>query len=341
MKIAIIHDWLVTYAGAEKVLESILDLYPEADLFSVVDFIAEKDRDFLKGRRPVTTFIQRLPLARKFYRHYLPLMPLAIEQLDVSKYDLIISSSHAVAKGVLTGPDQVHVCYIHSPMRYAWDLQHQYLKESGREHGIVSFVMRWLLQGLRNWDVRSSFGVDVFIANSQFIRRRVFKAYRRDSIVVYPPVDLSRFKSDQARSDFYLTASRLVPYKMVPLIAKAFSLLPHLKLVIVGDGPDMPRLRAVAGENVTVLGRVDDAKLTELMQTARAFVFAAEEDFGITPVEAQAAGCPVIAYARGGSLETVRGQGEKRTGYYFYEQTEAAIMKAVSSADSELQSISA
>lgn len=330
-RIAIIHDWLTTYAGAERVLEQLLGLYPDADLFSVCDFVPEAERGFLRGRRPTTTFIQKIPGARKRYRTFLPLMPLAIEQLDLSAYDVVISSSHAVAKGVLTGPDQLHVSYVHSPIRYAWDLQHQYLRESGLNRGVKGWMAKWLLHKIRLWDLRTANGVDRFVANSRFIARRILKVYRREAEVIYPPVDVSSFTLREDKEDFYLTASRMVPYKKIDLIVEAFAAMPDKRLVVIGDGPDMEKIRAKAGANVQLLGYQPFEVLRDHMQRARAFVFAAEEDFGITPVEAQACGTPVIAFGKGGALETVRGldQPEPPTGVFFNEQAIASVVTAI------------
>lgn len=343
-RVALVHDWLVVYAGAEKVLEQMLEIWPEADVFALVDFVPEKDRAFLKGKKVITTFIQKLPFARTKYRAYLPVMPLAIEQLDLSGYDLVVSSSHAVAKGVLTSPSQVHVSYVHSPIRYAWDLQHQYLRESGLTKGFKSFMARALLHYIRLWDLRTANGVDVMVANSKFVGKRIRKVYGRDAEVVYPPVDTTHFTLRPDKEEFYLTASRMVPYKMIPAIVEAFALMPDKKLVVIGDGPEMARIRAVAGSNVEILGHQPFATLKDHMQRAKAFVFAAEEDFGITPVEAQACGTPVIAYGRGGALETVRGLGvvdAQATGAFFYEQTPEAIAQAVRQFDEQARSISA
>lgn len=333
MKIAIIADWLTTYAGSERVLEQMIACFPEADVFAVVDFVPQAERSFLQGKHPKTTFIQKLPSARKYARHYLPLMPLAIEQLDLSAYNLILSSSHAVAKGVIVGPDQLHISYVHSPIRYAWDLQHQYLKESGLESGIKSWLVRVLLHRIRLWDQRTQYGVDEFIANSGFIARRIHRVYGRSSTVIYPPVDVDEYTLNVAKDDFYLAASRLVPYKRMDLIVEAFSKMPDKKLVLIGDGPDMEKIRVKAGSNVTIMGYQPFNVLKDHMQRAKAFVFAAEEDFGIAPVEAQACGTPVIAFGKGGALETVRGLGvvdNNPTGIFFAEQTPAAIIAAVS-----------
>jgi glycosyltransferase involved in cell wall biosynthesis len=333
MKIAIVHEWLSTYAGSERVLEQLLLIYPQADLYAVVDALPPDERAFLGGRVPKTSFIQKLPGARKRFRAWLPLMPLAMEQLDLSGYDVVISSNHAVAKGVLTGPDQLHLSYMHSPMRWAWDLQHQYLAESGLTQGLkgrlVGPVVRLLLHYLRGWDQRAANGVDGFVANSRFIARRIRKTYRREAEVIHPPVDIERFALRRDKEDFYLSASRLVPYKRVPLVVEAFAEMPGRRLVVIGDGPDAPRIRRALPPNVQMLGYQPTAQLIDWMQRARAFVFAAEEDFGIAPVEAQACGTPVIAYGRGGSLDTVLDRGPAPTGLFFMEQSPAAIVDAV------------
>ncbi|QNG60205.1 glycosyltransferase family 4 protein [Bacillus sp. PAMC26568] len=331
MKIAIIHDWIVTYAGAEKVLEQMLEIYPEADLFSLVDFVEPGQREFIKNKPVRTTFIQRLPMAKKRYRNYLPLMPRAIEQLDVSAYDVVISSSHAVAKGVITGPDQIHISYVHSPIRYAWDLQHQYLVEAGLDKGLKGMLVRNMLYHIRNWDYRTANGVDYFLSNSNFIGRRIWKVYRRKSETIYPPVDVSAFTLHNKKEDFYLTASRMVPYKKIDLIVKSFNQMPDKKLIVIGDGPDFEKIKSKAGRNIELLGYQSFDVLKDHMQRAKAFVFAAEEDFGITPVEAQACGTPVIAFGKGGALETVVSykHSTKPTGLFFYEQKTDAVIKAV------------
>ena len=336
MKIAIVHDWLTVYAGAERVLEQMLICFPEADLLSLVDFAPADQRGFLQEKSAKTSFIQHLPLARSHYRQYLSLMPLAVEQFDLSGYDLVISSSHAVAKGALTGPDQLHLCMCYSPIRYAWDMQHQYLRETGFDRGLMGWLVKWQLHKLRLWDSRTTNGVDGFIAISQFIRRRIWKTYRRDATVIYPPVEISKFTLRADKEDFYLAASRLVPYKKMNLIAEAFTAMPERRLVMIGDGPEMRKVRAKAGPNVTVLGYQDDDVLRDYMQRAKAFVFAAEEDFGIVPLEAQACGTPVIAYARGGALETIRSlDDEQPTGGFFKEQSVPAIKDAVASFEHE------
>lgn len=341
MRVAIVCDWLVTYAGAERVLEQILEIYPEADLFAVVDFIKPEERGFIKNKPVTTTFIQKLPKAKTKYRSYLPFMPIAIEQLDVSGYDLVISSSHCVAKGVLTGPNQIHISYVHSPIRYAWDLQHQYLRESGLDHGIKGKVAKAILHYMRMWDMRTSNGVDYFIANSQFIAKRIWKCYRRKAEVIYPPVDIDSFAFCDTKEDYYMTASRMVPYKKIDIIVEAFTQMPDKKLIVIGAGPDFDKIKAKAGPNVQMMGYQPNEVLREKMQKAKAFVFAAEEDFGIVPVEAQACGTPVIAYGKGGALETVKGfeNTQTPTGVFFQEQTALSIMKAIESFEKQEHTI--
>lgn len=330
MRVAVVHEWFVTYAGSERVVEQILRLYPEADLFSLVDFLPPGQRDFILNKPVHTSFLQKLPLASRHFRRYLPLMPLAIEQFDLSGYDLVISSSHAVAKGVITGPDQLHIAYVHSPIRYAWDLQHQYLAESGLDRGMMNWPTRYMLHRIRLWDNRTANGVDDFIANSCFIARRIQKVYRREAAVIYPPVDVAAFALKEQKEDFYLTVSRMTPYKRVGLIVEAFAAMPDKKLVVIGGGPEFEKVKHQAGANVTLLGHQPFEVLKDYMQRAKAFVFAAEEDFGIVPVEAMACGTPVIAYGKGGTLETVRGLASPSpTGVFFPEQSAEAIQRAV------------
>ena len=325
-KIAIVHDWLPLYGGAERVLEQILLVFPQADIFSMIDAIPPEQRGFLQNKPVTTSFVQRLPGAKTRYRSYFPIMPLAVEQFDLSPYNLVISSSHSFAKGVLTGPDQRHLCYCHSPIRYAWDMQHQYLQQSGLTKGLKSFIVRFLLHYVRLWDYRTAAGVDAFAANSAYIARRIMKVYRREAEVIYPPVALDDFPLEERKEDFYLTASRMVPYKKIDLIAEAFSRMPEKKLIVIGDGPEMDKVRAKAGSNVELLGYRDNGTLRSHLQRAKAFVFVAEEDFGIVPVEAQACGTPVIAFGRGGVAETVI---PGKTGILFYEQSADSLAGAV------------
>lgn len=330
LRVAVVHDWLTVYGGAERVLEHILAVLPQADLFSLVDFVPPDQRGFLAGKPVRTSFIQRLPFARRHYRHYLPLMPLAVEQFDLSGYDLVVSSSYAVAKGVITGPDQVHVSYVHSPVRFAWDLQHQYLAQAGLTRGLRTLLVRGLLHKLRMWDLRTANSVDHFVANSDFIARRVWKVYRRPAQVIHPPVDLRPFRVGRARDGCYVTMSRLVPYKRVDLLVEAFARLPDARLVVIGDGPELERLRRMAPPNVELPGFLPAGRARDHLERARAFLFAAEEDFGIAMVEAQACGAPVIAYAKGGAAEIVRDLDQPRaTGLHFHEQSVAAVVAAV------------
>ncbi len=330
MRVAIVHDWFVTYAGSERVVEQLVALFPQADVFSLIDFLPPSDRRWLGGKSVTTSFLQRLPFARRKYAMYLPLMPLAIEQLNLTGYDLVLSSSHCVAKGVLTGPDQLHISYVHTPMRYAWDAQHEYLSGSGLDRGLKGCYARWMLHKLRIWDARTAAGVDSFVANSHFIARRIWKTYRRTARVIYPPVDTGSFTPCEKREDFYLTASRLVRYKRIDVLVDAFARMRDKRLVVIGEGPEHKRLRAKAGPNVTLLGYQDSSVLHDHMRRARAFVFAAREDFGIVLVEAQAAGTPAIAFGQGGAAETVRPLAAPHpTGVLFDEQTPEAVVKAV------------
>lgn len=332
MKIAIVHEWFDSYAGSEKVLEQMLKVYPKADLFAVVDFLPQDERGFIQNKKVITTFIQGLPKAKNKFRKYLPLMPLAIEQLDLRKYDLVISNSHCVAKGVITGPNQLHISYVHSPIRYAWDLQQQYLEEANLQYGLEGWIAKIILHYMRLWDNRTANNVDYFISNSKYIAKRIQKCYRRTAQVIYPPVAVDDFTICLEKDEYYLTASRMVPYKKIDLIVEAFSKMPDKKLVVIGDGTQFEKVKSKAKklENIVLLGYQPFEVLKEKMQKAKAFVFAAEEDFGIVPVEAQACGTPVIAYGKGGALETVINYGkENPTGIFFKEQTADSIVNAV------------
>ena len=332
MKIAFVHDWLVTYAGAERVLEQMLNCFPEADLFSTVEFLKDNEQDFIKNKKVKTSFIQKLPFAKKKYRNYLPLMPLALEQLDLSGYDLIISSSHAVAKGIISGPNQIHICMCYTPIRYAWDLQNQYLKDSKLEKGVKGFFLKLILHYIRIWDKSNSSGVDHFIAISNFISKRIKKFYGRDSDVIYPPVDLEKFKlNSEVRSDYYVTCSRMVSYKKIDLIVDTFSNeLKDKKLLVIGDGPDRKKIQKLAKSNVTFLGSANDEILYDKISNSKAFIFAAYEDFGIAPIEAQSCGTPVIAFGKGGALETIKGMDSiKPTGVFFKKQNSKSLAESV------------
>lgn len=329
LRVAIVHEWLVRYAGSEQVVAAMSAAFPQADLYALVH-----NPQGLRGtpleQVPVrTSFIQYLPRASRKYQNYLPLMPLAIEQLDLRPYDLIISSNHAVAKGVLTSVDQLHLSYVHTPVRYAWDLYLDYLAESGIERGARSWLARLILHYLRLWDSATANRVDTYLTNSYYVARRVNKLYRRPARVVYPPVDVKRYKLGLPREEFFVVVSRLVPYKRVDLIVSAFSAMKQ-KLVVIGDGPDWEKIKRVAGSNVKLLGYQRDEVIADYLQRAKAFVFAADEDLGIAPIEAQAAGCPIIAYGKGGALETVVGwPAPEATGVFFDKQTPESLEAAV------------
>ncbi|MGE4533524.1 glycosyltransferase [Halomonas sp.] len=339
-RIAIVHDWLVVQGGAEKVLDALLQAFPQADVFSLVDFLPPAERGRLARHRVTPSALQRLPLARHYYRHLLPWMPYAIEQFDLRDYDLVISSSHCVAKGVITHPHQRHLCYCHTPMRYAWDMKEAYLRDSGVPPAL-QWPLRRCLGRLRQWDQLGAAQVDGFIANSANVARRIAKYYRREAEVIHPPVDLARFPlNEEARDDVYLAAGRLVPYKRLDLIIQAFRDSGR-RLEVIGDGPERKRLARLAegAANIELLGYQTDDVLVERLRRARGFVFAAEEDFGILPLEAQACGTPVIAFGRGGARETVIGAEAEcppplgATGVFFAEQSAASLNLAVDTAE--------
>lgn len=332
LKYALVHEWLTPEAtgGSELVVQEILK-HIDADVYALIDFESTNPESYLFKRRIGTTFLQHFPLARKGVQKYLPLLPLAIEQLDLREYDVILSSSHAVAKGVLASPQQLHICYCHAPMRYAWEMTFDYLESSPAGRGVQGVLTRYLLHRLRQWDVLSANRADYFIANSQHTARRIWRCYRRHSEVIYPPVNANLFRFQEQKEDFYLTVSRLVSYKKVSLIVRAFNLLGR-RLVVIGSGPELAQIRQMAFPNVQVLGWQPDEVVRECMAKAKAFVYAACEDFGIALVEAQACGTPVIACGAGGALETVRDirqHPDSGTGLFFAPQTAEALVEAV------------
>lgn len=325
MKTALVHDWLVSYAGSEKVVEQLMALFPEAPIYTLFHDMASMRGTPFEGKDIRVSGLNRLPGAARRYRSYLPLMPFAAEQFDLRGYDVVISSSHAVAKGVLVSAEQLHLSYVHSPVRYAWDLYQQYLEEANLTSGAKALLVKVILHYLRLWDSTTANRVDVFMANSQYVARRIWRTYRRPARVLYPPVDVGRFDPTRPREDFYLTLSRMVPYKKMDLIVEAFARTGRT-LVVIGDGPDRAKVEALAGPNVVLLGHQPDTVVADYLERCRAFVFAADEDFGITPVEAQAAGAPVIAYGKGGVLESVV---PNQTGVFFGQQTTESINRAV------------
>lgn len=316
MKTSLVHDWLVTFGGAERVLEEIWNLYP-SPIFTLMN------GNVLPGKQVISSVLQKVPGSLRFHRYFLPFFPWAIERFDLNEFEVIISSSHAVAKGIIKREDQLHICYCHTPVRYAWDLEEQYMENLGT-------FKRWgakaVLKSLREWDLASSNRVDHFIANSAYIAERIKRIYGREATVIYPPVATENFYLSAHKEDFYLTVSRLVPYKKIVLMIEAFAALPDRQLIVVGDGPEMGRLKAIATPNVKLMGQQSDEAVSSLLSRARAFIFAAEEDFGIVPVEAQASGTPVIAYGKGGSCETVV---SKKTGIFFEEQTVPSLSNAI------------
>lgn len=325
MKVAIVHDWFKVEGGAENVVTSLLNIYPEADFFAVVDFFNDTQRKkILGGKKATYTFIQRLPFAKKYFQHYLFLFPLAIERLDLRNYDLIISSSHAVAKGVLTGPDQLHICYTHTPMRYAWDMYFSY-KEEHHIKGIKEKILSYMLHKIRVWDVASSNRVDYFIANSSFVKRRIEKYYRRDAKIIFPPVSITRYSLCEKKEEYYFSASRLVPYKKIKMIVEAF-IENGKPLIVAGSGAELKEIKRIATNNITILGHISNGEMERLMKGAKAFVFAAYEDFGIMPVEAMMCGTPVVAYGKGGITDTVI---DGITGLLYDEQNIDSLNKSI------------
>jgi glycosyltransferase involved in cell wall biosynthesis len=329
VRIALVHEWFVVPAGSEQVLQQIKAIFPQADVFCLVDKLKDEDRRTLGVAHPRTSFLQHIPGVERHYRWLLPIMPMAVERLDLRAYDLVISNSHAVAKGVRVRDDALHLCHCNSPMRYAWDLRSQYLQEAGLDRGMKGWLAGKMLDRLQRWDAATSRRVDRFVANSNFIADRIRRCYDRTSAIIYPPVDTDYYTPGDARSETYVAASRMVSYKRIPAIVEAFRALPDRKLIVIGDGPDREKVAAVAGANVTLMGWQPREVLRAKLREARAFIFAAEEDFGILPVEAQACGAPVVAFGAGGALETVVSEGAGRTGAFFAEPTAAGIARAI------------
>lgn len=326
MKVAIVQEWLVTVGGSDKVVKAILDVFPDADVYTLVAKKDVCDELGIPWEKVHTSFIQKMPLGTKKHRAYLPLFPFAIEQFDLRGYDVVISSSHCVVKGVLTKADQLHICYCHSPIRYCWDMYNEYLEESHLDKGFKSWLVRLMLHPIRQFDAIAGSRVDYYISNSDYVGQRIRKTYRRKATTIHPNIDISNFELCNDKKEYYLASSRLVAYKKIDTIIEAFNQMPDKKLVVIGGGPNLEAYRKLAKDNVTVMGYQPFDVLKDKMQHAKAFVFAADEDFGMIPIEAQSCGTPVIAYGHGGSLETVNGG---KTGLFFNEQTPEAIVEAV------------
>ena len=326
MKTAIVHDWLVNYGGAERVVEQMLLLYPDADIYTLV-YDEKKMGKIFPKEKVHTSSLQKIPMAEKLYTKFLSLMPKAFEEFDLTGYDLVIASSSCCAKGVITSPTTPFIAYIHSPMRYAWDLYYDYLKNSGR---LTKFFMKRWMPDIRKWDYISSQRIDTLVANSSYIARRIKKFWNRDAAVVYPPVDTDRLSvSDEAAGDYFVVFSRFVPYKRIDLAISACARL-NKKLIVIGSGSQEKELKLLAASckntDIKFTGRISDSEVKAYLQKCRALIFCAEEDFGIIPVEAQACGRPIIAFGKGGALETVVNE---KTGVFFEEQSVESLVKAI------------
>ncbi len=328
MKIALLHDWIIDIAGSENVFKAICQLFPNADIYTII-----YDRNSLKklgieNRNVYSSIVQKFPFLKKFYRHYFFIYPIIVEQFDLSKYDLIISSSHAFIKGVLKHSYQIHICYCHTPIRYAWDLYFEYMKSL---NPILKLLAIYFFHKIRIWDYVISQRVDYFIANSNYVARRIKAIYNKDAYVIHPPVDVEKFEISKDRENYYITIGRFVPYKKFDIIVRAFSKMRDKKLIIIGDGPDFNKVKKIASSNVELLGYQSFENLKKYLSKAKAFVYMADEDFGISVVEAQACGIPVIAYKKGGVLETVI---ENKTGIFFNEQSEDSLISAINKFES-------
>jgi glycosyltransferase involved in cell wall biosynthesis len=322
MNVALVYDWLVAMGGGEKALAAIYELF-SGPIYTLIRDDKQLAHSPFADAKIISSFMQQLPFAKKKYRYFLPIFPFAVEQFDLTEFDLVLSISHAVAKGALTHPHQLHICYCFTPMRYIWNLTHQYLRRMGV---VQRAIAQWGFHRLRNWDIASIGRVDHFIAISHVVARRIKKVYGRDADVIYPPVDVADIALGKNKESFYLTVSRLVPYKRIDLIVEAFAHMPERRLIVVGDGPEAHYIEKKAGKNVELLGLQSTEVVRDLMQRARGFIFAAEEDFGIVVLEAQAAGTPVVAFGKGGATETIV---EGKTGLFFQEQTVSSLVDAV------------
>lgn len=322
MKVAIVHYWLVTMRGGEKVLEELCKLFPQADIFTNV-YDASKISDTIKSHKIYTTKINNWPMAKKLYQKYMPFMPKAIMDLDLTGYDLVISSESGPAKGVVPSPNAFHLCYCHTPMRYLWDMYHEYFRKS---NPIVKFFMKSMIPSLRLWDVMSSNLVDCFVANSHYVQARIKRYYNRDAKVIFPPCDIEKYVNNQRNpKDFYLFFGQLVGYKRADLAIEA-CIKSGRKLVVIGDGKSKEAQKYANTGLITFTGRVSDEEVAKYLSEAKALIFPGIEDFGIIPVEANAAGCPVLAYKEGGAIDSIK---ENETGLFFEEQTADAIIECM------------
>jgi glycosyltransferase involved in cell wall biosynthesis len=330
MKIGVVHDWLPLYGGAEHVVSAIMQTVGPADLYTIFDFLSVEDRERIGADHIITSYLNRLPLCKNYYRWTFPFCPTAIESFDLSEYDLVLSSSAAFAKGVIVHPHQHHIAYVHSSIRYAWDQTFEYMDSTSLSRGLSGALLRLVLHNLRMWDTRTANGPDVLVANSTTVQRRIEQVYGRFSIVLPPPVDTVNFPMCSDKDDYFVVASRLVSYKRIDLIVDAFKEMPNRRLLVLGDGPEMKRLKLHAGPNVMIKGHVSRKELVDVVSHAKAFIFASYEDFGIVMAEAQAAGTPVLAFQRGGALDIVRtDKTECPTGMFFAEQSTGAIKDVV------------
>lgn len=326
LKTAIVHDWFAGYAGSERVVESLTNIWNESDVYVLFSFLnAEERRIIIKDNPLHTSFLQKIA-SSKNYRNFLPLFPLAVESFDFSPFQLVISSSHAVAKGAKTNNDQLHICYCHTPIRYVWDLREQYLNQANLKSGLKGWVANKILNYMKKWDLKTKDRPDYYVANSRYIAERIKRIYNIEAEVIYPPVDTEKFKCEPVKENYYLTASRFVPYKKIDLIAETFTGMPEKKLIIIGEGPEERKIKSKSGKNIEFVGFKTAGELSGFMQKAKAFVFAAEEDFGIVVIEALSCGTPVIALNKGGSAETVI---NNQYGILFDEQSPASLTGAV------------
>ncbi|MDD2266045.1 glycosyltransferase [Sulfuricurvum sp.] len=330
LRVAVIHDWLTVMGGAEYTLKQVLEMYPQADIYTIVDILPKAERGWLDRHRIFTSPLQKIPFLAKHYRHMIWMMPFWIEQFDLEQYDLIISDSHAVAKGVIVHPHQKHLAYIYSPMRYAWDLSYEHDRIGVLGRGFKRFFLRHWFYHFRLWDTASSLRPDVIVAISHFIRKRIRKSWGRDATVIYPPVDIEGTIFTAQKEDYYITVSRFVPYKRIDLIIEAFRMMPDKQLIVIGDGPMYHDLSKNLPDNVTLEGYLERNMMLKKLSLAKAFIFMPKEDFGIAPLEALASGTPVIAYRCGGAAETVRGLNQENpTGVFVAHQNEESLRMAV------------